>query len=301
MDSLKLVNTNLLKDEMPGGRQVGGAWSDDQIFLDPSCTYEKIFDTRPTGSVANSDLNRPDEDGVFLLLPGEHIEQIIAKLTDNAVTTPDQIETLKEWQKLSLSTDRYQVAYLFHDEAQQSNEQWEDGTDENYDHALTEPDRSNAAQNTGRLAELQVRTSKFQLIIVILLSLFVLPFSLMLVISNISRGPDLRPIELLIGILPFFMFGIVLWRSVGAHLRSVRSLSADGVQTNSGARYDWSGLDKIIDRVRSRGLDRKHIWRTELHFANGKSAWLLPSRVKNLDEVYDYLSKMRLERTEEMD
>jgi hypothetical protein len=47
------------------------------------------------------------------------------------------------------------------------------------------------------------------------------------------------------------------------------------------------------------GSNKKRLWRTEIQFTDGSSAWLIPSKVRNFDEVYAYVAGLRCEHVQE--
>jgi hypothetical protein len=66
---------------------------------------------------------------------------------------------------------------------------------------------------------------------------------------------------------------------------------------NDGRSYDWADLTGVVDKVRVRH-GRKYVWRIEIHFTNGESAWLIPSKVTNYGEAAALVGRLRCEHTE---
>jgi hypothetical protein len=55
----------------------------------------------------------------------------------------------------------------------------------------------------------------------------------------------------------------------------------------------------VVQQVRVRpGTNSKAIWRTEIWFRNGESAWLIPLRVRNFPEVFQLIGTLPCEHTE---
>jgi hypothetical protein len=68
---------------------------------------------------------------------------------------------------------------------------------------------------------------------------------------------------------------------------------------NDGRSFAWDGLERVVDRVRlNRITGVKFIWRTEIQFKNGESAWLLPTKISNFPEVYELVGSLPCEHTE---
>jgi hypothetical protein len=116
-DSLKLVDMIWLDDEITSCRPLRRAWGEEEIFLDYWGRYEQVFAERPHGSISSRELLQPEEEGTFLLLRSEHVDQIIKSLYSHidelSVMTKEQLGVLEEWKSLSLADHRHMVAYIF--------------------------------------------------------------------------------------------------------------------------------------------------------------------------------------------
>jgi hypothetical protein len=93
------------------------------------------------------------------------------------------------------------------------------------------------------------------------------------------------------------MFGVIVWLVRRGHKRSVRSFSEGGLVRNDGQSFAWADLSRVVDRIRVRYC-RKYLWRTEIQFSNGESAWLIPSKVSNYGEVAALVCGLPCEHTE---
>ena len=138
--------------------------------------------------------------------------------------------------------------------------------------------------------ELEVRPDRLTLILVIGLGLFFVPMGLGLLTS---AGIALAAI----GLACLTLFGVVVWLVVRGHRRSVRRFSAEGLVRNDGRSIAWAELYQVVDRVRTR-YGRKYLWRTEIHFTNGESAWLIPGKIRNYGDVTALVAGLPCERTE---
>jgi hypothetical protein len=138
--------------------------------------------------------------------------------------------------------------------------------------------------------QLEVRADKLTLVLVILLGLFFVPMGVALLI-----GPGIA--HAAIGFVCLTLFGVVVWLVRRGHKKSVRRFSDDGLERNDGQSFTWAELHRVVDRVRVRN-GRKYLWRTEIQFTNGESAWLIPSKIRNYGEVVALVGRLPCERTE---
>ena len=138
--------------------------------------------------------------------------------------------------------------------------------------------------------QLEVRADRLTLVLVILLGLFFIPMSLALLFgSGIAHAA--------IGLVCLTLFGLVIWLVRKGHNRSVRRFSDDGLVRNDGQSFAWAELYRVVDKVRVRN-GRKYLWRTEIQFTNGESAWLIPSKIRNYGEVAALVQSLPCEHTE---
>lgn len=140
------------------------------------------------------------------------------------------------------------------------------------------------------MIDLEVRPDRLTLILVVGLGLFFVPMGLGLLTSaGIAHAA--------IGLACLMLFGVVVWLVVRGHRRSVGRFSAEGLVRNDGRSFAWVELYQVVDRVRAR-YGRKYLWRTEIHFTNGESAWLIPSKIRNYGDVAALVARLPCERTE---
>ena len=125
---------------------------------------------------------------------------------------------------------------------------------------------------------LEVRASKLPLVLLILLGLFFVPMGLALL-------DGFRIAQSAIGLTCLILFGVVVWLVRRGHKRSVRFFSDEGLVRNDGQSFAWADLSRVVNRLRVRRYGGKHLWRTEIQFRSGESAWLIPSKVSNYGEV----------------
>jgi hypothetical protein len=141
---------------------------------------------------------------------------------------------------------------------------------------------------------LEVRTSKVTFVCAVLLGLIIVPLALGNLYHAISRGRIITP--LLIGVPMLALLGAVLWIARRGHLRSVKCFTEEGLTRNDGRRFAWADLNCVVDQLHSkRGTTGDFIWRTEIQFKNGESAWLIPGKIANSREVREYVAGLPCE------
>lgn len=152
---------------------------------------------------------------------------------------------------------------------------------------------------TSGAKRLEVKTRGLQFVSLILLGLFMVPLGSTLVIGQLAKGVRLSTAPLLIGIAPLVVYGAVVWLFRRAYVKSVKFFSDEGLVRNDGRGFAWAGLSRVVDRVRLNRITRvKFIWRTEIQFQDGESAWLLPTKIRNFAEVYELVRGLPCEHTE---
>jgi hypothetical protein len=106
-------------------------------------------------------------------------------------------------------------------------------------------------------------------------------------------------VPIVMGLLMLAMFGFVVWVVRRGGSRSVRYFSEEGLQRGDGRWLPWTELERVVYQVRVRpGTGARGLWRTEIWFKNGESAWLLPLRVRNFDDVGGLVASLPCEHSE---
>lgn len=305
-DSLKLVDMMRFEAEFQSGGPLRAAFGDEEIFLDEWGRYERVFGERPRGSASSRDYFQPESEGTFLLLRSEHVEEIIkalrSRIGELRVTTAEQLATLEKWRDLSLANHRHMVAYIF-------NRGGGPDTTAGIGAGVEVRASSDAAAPTeegvetkagaGGAKRLEVKTRSLQLVSLVTLGLFMVPLGSLLLIGELSKGPRLSPARLAVGLAPLAAYGAVAWLFRRAHVRSVKYFSDVGLVRKDGRSFAWADLGRVVNRVRlNRVTGIKYVWRTEIEFKSGDSAWLLPTKIGNFREVYELVGNLPCEHTE---
>lgn len=144
---------------------------------------------------------------------------------------------------------------------------------------------------------LEVKTSKLHFILVALLGLFFVPMGLFILIDGLSKGRVLMP--LVVGLMMFASYAAVVWLIRRGHVNSVKYFSAEGLVRNDGKSFAWADLSRVVNQVRfNPALSAKGLWRTEIQFKSGESAWLIPRKVSNYSEVSEFVRQLPCEHME---
>jgi hypothetical protein len=145
---------------------------------------------------------------------------------------------------------------------------------------------------------LDVQTSRLQPVLMMILGAIFIPLALLSMFVGIRDG--FSPMPVVMGVVMLATFGGISWIVRRAHGRSVRCFSDEGLERNDGRRFGWAELERVVHQVRPDPANpgQKRLWRTEIWFRNGQSAWLLPLRVGNRREVSDFVDGLPCEHTE---
>jgi hypothetical protein len=148
-----------------------------------------------------------------------------------------------------------------------------------------------------KVEKLEVKTGKLHFILIALLGLFLVPLSLFNLLNGFSGGFKIVPFGL--GLMMLLIFGLVLWLVFRGYRKSVKHFTGEGLTRNDGSRMAWTDLSRVVNQIRVKpGTNTKMLWRTEIQFKDGKTAWLIPGKVSNFPEVRDYVAALPCEHTE---
>jgi hypothetical protein len=76
--------------------------------------------------------------------------------------------------------------------------------------------------------------------------------------------------------------------------KSIKSFDASGITRVDGRHFLWSDFRGAIPRIGTSRYGGKYNWRTELMFAAGGVVWVIPQRIKNYEEVYNFIDALPL-------
>jgi hypothetical protein len=148
------------------------------------------------------------------------------------------------------------------------------------------------------MRRLEVKTSKLQLVLAVLLGLLFVPLALLSLAGGLMRGFKVVPVAL--GLLMLAAFAAVMWLVRRGHSKSVRYFSDEGLVRNDGRSFAWADLRRVVNQIRitSQAHGTKSVWRTEIQFGDGESAWLIPTKIRNYDEVSEFVRGLPCEHSE---
>ena len=144
----------------------------------------------------------------------------------------------------------------------------------------------------------EVKISKFSFTLTILLGIIFVPLILYNFINGLLDG--LKVVSLGLGLMMLITFVAILLMLHRGHSNSVKYFFDEGLIRNDGRRFVWIDLSCVINqfRITSIAHGTKSLWRTEIQFKNGESAWLIPTRISNFTEVSDFVNNLPCQHTE---
>lgn len=94
--------------------------------------------------------------------------------------------------------------------------------------------------------------------------------------------------------VPLFLFvSVFLFLMVRAKKNVVKMIDNSGITRGDGRHFAWQNFCGVVQQIAfNRRTQRKYTWRVELAFVDGETAWLIPNRIKNAQEVFDYVAQL---------
>lgn len=97
----------------------------------------------------------------------------------------------------------------------------------------------------------------------------------------------------LLGIPLILFISIFLFLMFRAKKNVVKLIDNSGITRGDGRHFAWQDFCGVVQQIAfNRRTQRKYTWRVELAFADGKTAWLIPNRIKNAAEVFEYVNRL---------
>jgi len=144
--------------------------------------------------------------------------------------------------------------------------------------------------------DLKVQKSKTQRVLFVLLALFFVPMGLFIAVDGVQRG---RYAFVGLGLFCLVLIGVISWLIRRAEGRSVDQFTARGLRRGDGRDLAWTDLEGVVHQIRvNRTHNTRGLWRTEIRFAGGEAAWILPLKVANYAEVAAYVAALPCPHTE---
>jgi len=144
-------------------------------------------------------------------------------------------------------------------------------------------------------AKIEVKYTNFQNILLGGVSAF---FSLMiaLIFYQTLKSPFSTSREIIVkGAFSGFVLALIfvfIFLTIRAKRFSVRFIDASGITRGDGRHFAWTEFCGVVTQTARRRFGGLYVWRKELAFANGETAWLIPHRIKNAAEVFEYFNRL---------
>lgn len=110
---------------------------------------------------------------------------------------------------------------------------------------------------------------------------------LLMLLTNGIRNVSVILTVSILAVLSFFCFLMLR-----AKRRTVRLFDASGITRGDGRQFSWNEFQGVVTRIDINFVRGKYVWRVELAFANGEAAWIIPHRIKNAEEVFNYVAAL---------
>lgn len=88
------------------------------------------------------------------------------------------------------------------------------------------------------------------------------------------------------------LIGTCIFLTIRAKRRAARFFDSSGITRGDGRRFAWNEFRGVVAKTATSRYALKYVWRVELVFASGESAWLIPQRVKNSAEVFAFVDTL---------
>lgn len=145
---------------------------------------------------------------------------------------------------------------------------------------------------------LNVKATKTPFVLLGLLGLIFIPLGLGSFIVSVLDG--FRFLGLILGFSMLAMLGFIVWIVLRGHSKSVKYFTDLGLLRNDGRRCNWVNLRRVVNQIKyDYGRNTEWLWRVEIQFKDGSAAWLIPSKVSNFQEAYNFVRNLPCEQAEE--
>ncbi len=124
----------------------------------------------------------------------------------------------------------------------------------------------------------------------VLFAFIVIFFGGMMLLLLLTNG--IRNVSVILSVLILVFLSVFCFLMLRAKRRTVRLFDASGIKRGDGRQFSWSEFGGVVTRIDINYARQKYVWRIELAFANGESAWIIPNRIKNAEEVFNYVAAL---------
>lgn len=92
------------------------------------------------------------------------------------------------------------------------------------------------------------------------------------------------------GVPLFFFISVFVFLMLRAKRNVVKLIDNSGVTRGDGKHFAWQEFCGVVRQTGfNQRTQRHYLWRVELAFENGETAWIIPNRIKNYDEIFAYI------------
>lgn len=150
-------------------------------------------------------------------------------------------------------------------------------------------------QNQPNINRLEVLPTRFQDFLLAGLLIFWLPLNSFAFYSAITDQYTSSQGKIIKGAVFLFVFALmflITFLIVRAKRKSVKFFDSNGITRRDGKHFAWSDFQGVATRTARKRFGGYFVWREELLFKNGETAWLIPQRIKNYAEVLAYVEKL---------
>lgn len=145
------------------------------------------------------------------------------------------------------------------------------------------------------VTRLEVRYTKFQTFLLAGLSAFFAFLSAFVFYQTLTGAFSTTREIIVKGAFCLFAAAIMLtlvFLEIRARRRAVVLFDASGVTRGDGRHFAWEEFCGVIVQTARNRFGRRYVWRDELAFANGETAWIIPGRVANAHEVFEFFNSL---------
>ncbi|HEY0769543.1 MAG TPA: hypothetical protein VGD31_04355 [Sphingobacteriaceae bacterium] len=141
---------------------------------------------------------------------------------------------------------------------------------------------------------LEVKLSRANLVMAILLGLFLFALGVVLFYKELTKefSAGFLIVEAAL-VMTSVAIPLVVYSS---YRKLVNLFTEDGLTRQDGQKFLWSELESVTERIARRGGSER-LWRIDFRFKNG-GAWVIPGQVANFDEVSSYIEWRRLQNVQ---
>ena len=120
---------------------------------------------------------------------------------------------------------------------------------------------------------------------------------LLLILYQNFTSKFIKPTDAIIRSLMFavpilLLLSVIFYLMIRAKRNAVKVFDASGITRGDGRQFSWNEFCGVVTRIDINYARQKYVWRIELAFANGESAWIIPNRIKNADEVFNFVAAL---------